>query len=360
MKLISSVVFALLPFFIASAQNNAPLHIDSFDENCYCEAAKSTPPYIVQMDNNWELITALRQGRSLAQLDSSGIRYTKSQIALLQDWGLVRKDDETYTTSFPILTDGQTAQLRSDSRKLAERLVVLVKSDVVQLRDILEQSHRGRNTYTVLFSYILDNLVWKEFENDSLLPHRSLSVEQPFWTGVFWMVTPKRAFACGTNSLSDKGYSFKVNWTEKAIPKMIPFVSRWDVMEKLLNNLVDQQKVTDKEVKQVFGAYKFFDPDGHFTVPIISQNESDPVYAVATRISRTISQNTGTNIDFPRYLRDFHFNREQAIVILYHEVMWDMLDLLETQHVIEKPVAFRSPDQAKPEDIADLIIIVRE
>jgi len=45
--------------------------------------------------------------------------------------------------------------------------------------------------------------------------------------------------------------------------------------------------------------------------------------------------------------------------ISYHELMWDLLDDLEKQGIIRKPIAFADPKKAQAKDIADLVFIVR-
>jgi hypothetical protein len=48
----------------------------------------------------------------------------------------------------------------------------------------------------------------------------------------------------------------------------------------------------------------------------------------------------------------------QMIIILYHEMMWDMLNILEQQNIITRPIAFKDPIKVQPKDISDLLIII--
>ena len=47
-------------------------------------------------------------------------------------------------------------------------------------------------------------------------------------------------------------------------------------------------------------------------------------------------------------------------MIAYHEVMWDLMDRLEGEGIVQKPLAFADPDKAKPADIGELVFIVRK
>ena len=44
----------------------------------------------------------------------------------------------------------------------------------------------------------------------------------------------------------------------------------------------------------------------------------------------------------------------------YHELMWDLMDHMESNGVIKKPIVFSEPEKAKQSDIADLVFIVRK
>jgi hypothetical protein len=62
-----------------------------------------------------------------------------------------------------------------------------------------------------------------------------------------------------------------------------------------------------------------------------------------------------------RAIKDFNFqNEEQAVIILYHEVMWNLLSIMEEKKLIEKPIIIKNPDKAEMKDAADLMYIIRK
>ena len=327
---------------------------------CYCVAQQSTPDFILSLDNNWELVLKLKHARTISQLDSLGIKYTLSQLQLLQQWSIITKTENgAYKTTINLFDSIQTKQLRDYSKELSKNIILQITPDIENLKLNLKQIDREKNIYTILFSYILDGKVWDDLENKKLILKNEISLDAPLWKGEFWSLYPKRDFSCGTNSISDSGYSIKVNWSENIIPKMIPFVSRFDLQEKILNDLISKGKVENEEAKNVFGPYNFFDKNGNFTVPIIKEENNNTTYKIAKAISEKVTSFIETQFDNSKLKKMFGFdNSSQMIIILYHEMMWDMLNILEQQNIITRPIAFKDPGKVQPKDISDLLIII--
>jgi len=348
--------------FNLNAQVNTINNYNSNEFICYCSTIGSTPKTVISLDNNWELLLLLREPMLIKQLDSLNVSYTLSQIQLLETWKLLRRNkDKTYETTIFIMDKKKSGDFRKYSNQLSNELVRIIKPDILQIIVLLKESNREANIYSILFSYILDGAVWDILEEKALISERELSIESPLWAGYFWSLFPKREFTCGTNSISDQGYSIKVNWAENAIPKMIPFVTRFDLQVQILKNLIDNEKVVDEESIDVFGPYNFFDRSGNFTVPVIVENDSNQLYIFSKNISKSVVRFLMEKVDFSKIKKEFGISdNPQAIVFLYHEMLWDILRNLEIEYIIEKPIPFRDPANTKPEDISSLSVIVKK
>ena len=230
----------------------------TLNENiCYC--AGNSPSSILKMDNNWELALLLRNSLKKKQIDSLGLSYISSQLKLLESWGIIDyKRDKTYQTSIQILDSLKSNKLRSLSEKKSLKLADIIAPKVIELKSYLEKIGRGKNVYSIIFSYVIDGMIWDSLEENNLIKKRDLDANKPFWSGEFWTLDSKRNFYCGTNSISDKGYSLNVNWSEKAIPKMLPFVTRFDLQSKIIDDFIEKGKITNQEVKDVFSEFNFF------------------------------------------------------------------------------------------------------
>ena len=372
LAMIRSVKFVMLscllglasPRAIISQARSAPegiVSLDKYDITSFCISAGSSPDNIIKLDNNGQILLACISGRTVEQLRTLGVQFTKSQIELLKNWRLLREDRHLLKTAFPILNEDKTKQLRKLVGECASPLSPGLLKDLSALKDHLQFIRRERNTYTILFSYILDGLVWEYFFENKVLKERKLSVEKPFWSGVVWAVYPPRDFSCGTNSVSDQGITLKVNWSKATLKKMIPFVADWDSFSKMFDDLVGKGKIEEEKAIRVFRPFDLFDQSGRFTVPIIFEKENDALYKACVSLSSDVSEEILNVIHLEELKKEFDFrDNDEALVIFYHEFMWALLEQLEGQGLIKKPIAFVDPERAKPEDIGDLVFIVKK
>jgi hypothetical protein len=96
-------------------------------------------------------------------------------------------------------------------------------------------------------------------------------------------------------------------------------------------------------------------------IPIIKADSTDVIYSQSKSIANIIVQYLNNNIDYSKVLANYpNIEKGQAITILYHEIMWDILDIMESTGQIKKPIAFGKPNEAKPTDLKDLMFIVED
>jgi len=344
----------------SSAQEDT-LSLDRFEIHSYVTVTRGTPDNVIKLDNNGEILLVCTLGKTVEQLNTMDIQFTQSQIRLLLDWRLLREEQGVLTTTFPILNADHTKHLRSFMKENASILGQNLREEMIALTRELQSIGREKNAYTILFSYILDDLVWDIWEEKSILPKKEITVEKPLWGGVVWAVYPPRDFSCGTNSISDKGVSLKVNWSEVAIKKMIPFVADWDNFSQMFDDFVEKGKVENKKAKQVFGPFNLFDSSGRFTVPVIVEKKDDALYQNCLSLSSKVSEQVLEVINWKKLKKELGFqDEEEALVVSYHELMWELLDYFEQQGLIQKPIAFANPEEAQSKDIGDLVFIVKQ
>jgi hypothetical protein len=288
------------------------------------------------------------------------LNHNQSQLELLKNFRLLNYENEVWKANFPILGETQTLELRGKAKEVAAKLGSLVEENVVSLLTSLNDLNREKNAYTILFSYVLDELVWRRFSELGYMQERSITAENPFWSGVIWAVYPPRDFACGTNKISDKGISLNVNWTEKAIKNMYPFVSDWKNLLTMFDDYAKFGAVRNTDARKVFDKFNLYDYSGKFTVPIIFESKENALFERCSVISNGMGSGMFNFFDLNELTHKFGFSsNEEALVVFYHELMWEMLDYYEKNGVIKKPIAFSNPDETLPEDISDLVFIIR-
>ncbi len=337
-----------------------PISLDKYDISQYISTTGASPQNIINLDNNGDIILACISGKTIDQIKSMEIDFTASQIRLLKDWRLLKEENKILKTTFPILNADKTKKLRNHPKKISSYLGENLQDDIIHLTKELKSLQREKNIYSILFSYVIDGLVWDRFIEKEILKEREITVEEPFWSGVIWAVYPPRDFSCGTNSISDQGVSLNVNWSEKTIKKMIPFVADWKNLGKMFDDFLQKGKVEDENAKKVFSPFNLFNSSGQFTIPIIEEKKGNTLYEICFLISEKIAKEVPKLLNLSELKEAFDFrNEEQTLVIVYHELMWDLLNYFEEQNLIQKPIAFANPEKAESKDIADLVFFVK-
>jgi hypothetical protein len=181
--------------------NDSSISFSEYDVSCYCEVSGTSPAQILKLDNNGDIVLRLLKGKTEKEIT---VRYNQSQLELLREFRLLKHEDDFWKTNFPILGETRTLELREEARQTAEKLGALLKQDVINLAKALSNLKREKNTYSILFSYVLDELVWRKFIKLGYMQERTITAENPLWSGVIWAVYPPRKFSCGTNKISDK------------------------------------------------------------------------------------------------------------------------------------------------------------
>jgi len=171
------------------------------------------------------------------------------------------------------------------------------------------------------------------------------------------MIEPKREFSCGTNSLSSGDFSISVNWSDNSKISVLSY--------KMLREFLDDYKlngrVTKPEIFKAFEKNDLFSKTGVLQIPVIKADSSNVIYMQSKSIALKVVDYLENRIDYSLILPDYSgLTKGQKITILYHEIMWDILDLMEEKGQIKKPIAFSDPEAATSEDLKDLIFIVKE
>jgi hypothetical protein len=329
-------------------------NLDNWEDICYCSFENAYHPgSIVSADNNWQLLLSMKNGLTRKQLDSLKMPYTRSQLLLLESQRLLNKTNGIYKTTIPILDSEQTDHLRKQSRFVAGEIYPEIEKECRNLVAHLSEQNRSRNAYSILFSYVLDGLIWKRFEKEAIVKEQD---GRGIWSGNYWFLTPKRLVDCGgTNSLTNEEFVFKWNWshTENVTDEL------WEKNVEALFPLAQGNAVPNKEIIDEFSDFGFFDENLHLTIPVINEKENNTLCLLSNNIIDKLLSAFLAKTDIETLKTSYKFNdNNETVVIFYHEVMFDLMDLLLEKQVIQMPTAFQTSENVTPKDAADLCFIV--
>jgi len=132
----------------------------------------------------------------------------------------------------------------------------------------------------------------------------------------------------------------------------------WGKNLEALFSLVQENSVPNKEVVDEFSSLNFFDKNLRLTIPVINEKGNNSLCLLSNNIIDKLFPAFMAKADIEALKTSYKFNdNSETAVIFYHEVMFDLMDLLLENQVIQMPVAFQS-SKATLKDAADLCFIV--
>ncbi|WP_303644693.1 hypothetical protein [Bacteroides caecimuris] len=315
-----------------------------FSTTAFCSYSSYHPSQYLT-DNNWDILCAFLTPGTTAKLDSLGVSHSKSQLRLLEVGDLLLFEKGVYHTKMPIFGSTQTQNIRKESKEFADSIFPLIEPDIKDL--IAEFSDRGYATqnYSLIFSYLLDGYIW----GDDKLISPSEMTEHGTWSGAYWAMYNNRAQdKIGTNEYG----TVNVNWSGE--------LGYWPgdkLLIKFANCIGENQLVIENEdIKVTLEKWNLVDKEGHVSVPVIYSGNGDKIDNLCDKITKVIAEAVKKHCI--SFANEYHIgSQEEAEVIFYHEVMWDLLSILEDTHLIEKPAILKGEEVGK-EHFKDITFIV--
>lgn len=303
----------------------------SYEIYFYGTGFGSSPQHIISQKNNKELLGACVLPKTKQQLNKLGIPVSDIQVALLQKWRLLKLQDELLQTSFSILNQDQISRLRNYAKSLAPEIVKAINQELSDFLQVLHNQPKI-SPYLLFFTCVADGLVWDYFTEEGVMPDMTIKGEEDLWIGVLWGSYSPRAFFLGTNSYPVEDGEVKFVWNNDLLPKLKPFFLHQKRIPQMINKL---------------------------SIPVICQKPGDPVYESSLKLSTRLTQEILRKLDLPALVEQYQFRDEQeALIIVYHELMWSLLEEMENKGLLIKPSIIANPNQKQDFDITNLIFKV--
>ncbi|MFC1563337.1 hypothetical protein ACFL6G_00310 [candidate division KSB1 bacterium] len=332
----------------------------SFQLSSFANTSGYPPESIITMDNNLHILVTCAGGATVEELQAKNVNFIASQLRLLIDWNLIVQVDNKFYTTFPILYKDKIEYLRNLLESSAEIIGKYIAEDVNNLKSAFIEREKPGYEYTTMFSYILDELVWKEFEKRNIRVKTELTAAQPFWTGVLWALETPREFMMGTTSVVKEGVTFRFNWNQtlgNSVNQMLINLNEFNI---LLSEYAEKGKVESPGVVSKFNQYNILDPSGNFVVPVIEEIGVDKVFNYSTQIAEKISARFLQIIDFEHLQKELGtMNTLQAFAISYQEFMFELMEYCVREGLVTMPGIFRDPGTASERDLGSLVLIIK-
>jgi hypothetical protein len=343
---------------------NYPSDITQYEFLSYAGGQAIFQPYkIISSDNNWQILLSCLGGKTREELQENGINFTESQLMLLKAMGFINivkgSEPEKLITTLPILGLSEKQALIQKVKSLVTEIEPELRDDIEKLKEALAKKGYEDTLFSILFSAVVDGIVWFPFRAQGFVKEFALDQDRPLFDGVYWAYYPKRDFRCGTNIALGDDVFMMLNWSDGP-RKKIQEVFNWDNLYALRDEYLKHGRIADEELKSKLIPYGVVNDNGDFIVPIIEMKPDDQIFLICQSLGTKVVGFIAQRLDLEKLQKEFGFSdRERAFVVAYHEWMWELMEYLVEQGLVRKPLAFSHPEEAGPKDIGKLFFIVQ-
>jgi hypothetical protein len=325
---------------------------------CLCTASLFTPHPIVALGNNGEILYQARSGLTRAELKGRGVACSDRQLKVLEACGLVELQGDQVRTSIPVLGPADMLKLRGALKRQVRDQGPPVKAGIQELIDLLSRQGYADQAYAIVFSYLLDGKVWDRFKAQGLMPAMAITPEHPFWDGTFYAVYPVRAHAPGTNVTSKGAWSVAMTWT-KPVLDASDAVGFSGSLDPLVEALAAKGDLAASPAAGGMRAQGLLDPNSRIAIPVIRERDDDPIYAKTQAIATLIAKDVLATLRAPHFMDMVKTNDPgKALVITYHEYLWEILNYLDEEKVLQAPAILQAQGPVKAAELHHLVYLV--
>lgn len=317
----------------------------SFETTAFC-SYRGFHPSKYLTDNNWDILCAFLESGTTDRLDSLGIQFNSSQLRLLEVGDLLSSDNGVYTTTMPIFGKKETQTIRKQSKEFADSIFPVIEPEIKQLISDFNKAGYSKQTYSLVFSYLLDNYIW----DDKKLPSPVNCEDHGTWTGAYWaMFNPRDHIMVGTNGFGPIHQS----WTDElgywmSSSKLISFA------KEVINT--NGKRIENKDVIDSVKDWGLTDENGNILIPVMRANNNDSIDILCRSITTKLCEAVKTYSHF--WSKTYNLSSEAlGQIIFYHEVMWDLLGIMESKGWISMPPILKG-DEVGKEHFGDICFIV--
>ena len=285
----------------------------------------------------------LRTPHTQSELLGMGIKCSDSQLLLLEVGGLINKTKGKWKCTIPILDKEQTTSLRNVSKEIAASMYSKTKNDFVSLVHTIKEMGFENNALSLVFSYLLDGRMWTKLVLfDDINNHAG-------WSGCYWVLyEPRKDLKFGTNGFGD------MNLILTYLNSEVSPSSK--TMDDSADEISQYGKINNPQLISKLIPYGLTNQSGDILFPIIKKQQ-DSFHQIIDKLVNSISSELKDNCG--NIATQYDINDENtAMVILYHEVMWYLMDNLIQDKVLNIPAVFKDEENNK-QRLNEVVFLLR-
>jgi hypothetical protein len=293
---------------------HAPDDLKHWGLHCFCLGARMTPHGLVRQHG--KLLFAAGTGVPISDVPAA-------DLARLEGAHLLERDGERVRTAFPMIGPEATDVLRRRAETVAGELLARVRTDALQVVEVLGQEGFGDHAQAILFGHVLDGLAWDAVRRRIELPDTTLTPERTDWNGLFWALYPKLENAAGTNELTRGTASLVMVWNDRNADALRAIAA-------LPETAVVLDGVTGAELSVVIGGD---------AVPVINPVTRSWLTEPCDRIAEMVASRMVGEKDLLAALagHGVHLTASELCLVFGHELIWAMAAAIGAGELFDPP-----------------------
>jgi len=270
---------------------------------------------------NDAVLRACIGGAAGSDLAALKIGDLDERLTRLEKGKLIQRSDSGYSLRFPVVAGETHARLQASIRAAAAQMTPAARGIVKEIQAQL--GGREEMLYHFVWSVVMDgDIAWKLLE---LHLQRSLQKDTIDLTTCWWLY-PEHPFSVGTNGYPGSNGLLIITWRRSTpapgeIHQMFSASDDSFLIASARREPIPTDKITDQ-----LRSYGFVDASNHSTLFLIDL--SSPLIPVLAQCSSRFVRLVTTHLDVKAIAQSLGVTPEQALVIAYHELCYEILGRL--------------------------------
>lgn len=311
------------------------------------------PGNVIKEGKNFDFLHNLwEKPKSLDELKSSD--FIDVDTIQLLNQGMVYKKDDVYYSAIPFIDSVATEKLRAEAKLLAARIINDTRQEREAFFTVLDSAGYRDSAFPLVHSFVFDDIIWEHIgvtqKISTIHPTDSMT-----WSGIFYFYRPENLYQYGTNGvgLGDNN-TFKFAWGINSNAYLCTAFIRTNIL-KALGNILNGEDLTE-EMLQDCEEYGVLDGHNRLTIPILDgQDEiSKAANKWATSAAESFTQHFDANSVAETIGWNCTYNEASLKVILYHEVLTQISNVLDENGLLQIPEILTSKTPANKKQTASV------
>jgi len=292
---------------------------------------------LIDLENN-PILNICLTGAESEELEKLGIKDLESRLEKLQRGNLIRKVGCSYKLAFPSILGEKRTKLQRVVEQTASEVLPAAEE---MTRDIIPhlKGYEGM-LYHVVWSILMDSpLAWQAAEAEL---RKQLKKNNISLGGTNWLMYPSHPYRAGTNTYTDlKQGPIKITWSLNTPTPPVVHKTIKKYENQLMQSAMEDQPLKDQEAKQALARYGLIDGQSVSQVYIIdTSSQAAQIYGkLSSKFGKTVME----HFDTEKMTDLLEIPPEQAVVIVYHEICYEILKQLSAKNILEVPQIVLKP-----------------